>query len=137
MKQFGKRNGGGNERKICIDKFSSGHRRQIEQLQAQIEELEARYKSDLSRLKNKYQAEIEELHVRFETIKRVKADLENQLKKLQANLKDLQDQFIEEQTLHEATRELLAAADKRNGNHSPFIFTPFDISMLSFRYPPW
>ena len=90
----------------------------------------------MSRLKNKYQAEIEELHVRFETIKRVKADLENQLKKLQANLKDIQDQFIEEQTLHEATRELLAAADKRNGNHYLLIVILFDISASCFRYPP-
>lgn len=95
--------------------FSSGHRRQIEQLQAQIEELEARYKTDVSRLKAKFQTEIDELHLRCESLKKIRAELENQLKKLQGNLKDAQDQLLEEQALHEATRDLLAAADKRNG----------------------
>ncbi|CAF1134894.1 unnamed protein product [Adineta steineri] len=103
------------EREEELDTIRSGHRRQLEQIQAQMEEGEARFKADMNRLKSKSQAEIEELRVRCESFKKAKIDMENQLKKLQANIKEIHDQFIEEQTLHEASRELLAAADKRNG----------------------
>jgi DNA repair exonuclease SbcCD ATPase subunit len=97
--------------------FRVGHRRQLEQMQSQIEELEVRYKTDMSRLKSKCQAEIDELHLRYESLKKIKAELENHLKKLQVGLKEAQDHLLEEQTLHETTRDLLNAAEKRNGIH--------------------
>jgi DNA polymerase elongation subunit (family B) len=84
-------------------------------LQSQIEELETRYKTDLNRLKSKFQAELDELRLRHESLKKIKAELENHIKKLQAGIKDAQDRLIEEQTIHETTRDLLNAAEKRNG----------------------
>ena len=98
------------------------HRRQIEQLQTQLEELETRYKTDINRLKSKFQAELDELRLRCESLKKIKAELENHLKKLQAGLKDAQDRLAEEQAVHEATRELLNAAEKRNGLNEIFNF---------------
>ena len=90
-------------------------------MQTQLEELEVRYKTDLSRLKSKFQTELDELHLRHESLKKVKAEIENHLKKLQAALKDAQDHLIEEQTLHETTRDLLNTAEKRNGKMIPKI----------------
>lgn len=87
-------------------------------MQSQIEEIEGRCKAEVARLKSKFQTEIDELHLKLESLKKAKADLENQIKKLHAALKDLQDQLIEEQNIHEATRELLNAAEKRNGSNS-------------------
>jgi septal ring factor EnvC (AmiA/AmiB activator) len=84
-------------------------------MQAQIEEVELRYKTDINRIKSKFQAELDELRLRHESLKKIKGELENHLKKLQAGIKDAQDHLAEEQTLHEATRDLLTAADKRNG----------------------
>ena len=84
-------------------------------MQAQIEEVEMRAKAEINRIKSKLQAELEEFRISYESLKKIKIEMENQLKKLQANLKDAQDQLIEEQNIHEATRELLNAAEKRNG----------------------
>ncbi len=109
------------EKEEELDILRSAHRRQLDQMQAQIEELELRYKTDINRLKSKFQAELDELRLRYESLKKVKVELENHLKKLQAGLKDVQDRLIEEQTLHETTRDLLNAAEKRNGGNLIFI----------------
>lgn len=98
-----------------LDALRASHRRQTEQLQTQLEELEVKYKTDVNRLKSKYQTELDDLRNRCESLKRIKAELEVHLKKLQAALKDAQDHLIEEQTLHETTKEMLNAAEKRNG----------------------
>ncbi|CAF5114064.1 unnamed protein product [Rotaria magnacalcarata] len=85
-------------------------------MQSQIEELEVRYKTDISRLKSKFQAEIDEIRHHYDSLKKVKAELENHLKKLQVGIKEVQDRLAEEQTLHETTRDALSAAEKRNGS---------------------
>jgi predicted nucleic acid-binding Zn-ribbon protein len=103
------------EKEEELEALRSSHRRQIEQLQSQLEELEVRYKTDLNRMKSKFQAELDEIRLRYESLKKIKAELENHLKKLQVGLKEAQDRLIEEQTLHETTRDLLNAAEKRNG----------------------
>jgi chromosome segregation ATPase len=46
-------------------------------------------------------------------LKKVKSELENHLKKLQTTVKEAQDHLIEEQSLHETTRDLLNAAEKK------------------------
>jgi chromosome segregation ATPase len=98
-----------------LESLRLSHRRQLEQMTTQIEELEVRYKTDINRIKSKYQAELDEIRLRYESLKKIKAELENHLKKLQAGLKEAQDRLIEEQTIHETTRDLLNAAEKRNG----------------------
>jgi len=105
------------EKEEELEALRSSHRRQIEQLQSQLEELEVRYKTDLNRMKSKFQAELDEIRLRYDSLKKIKAELENHLKKLQVGLKEAQDRLIEEQTLHETTRDLLNAAEKRNGQN--------------------
>lgn len=85
-------------------------------MQSQMEELEVRYKTETSRLKSKLQNEIDEIRIRYESLKKVKSEMEHHLKKLQVNIKEAQDRLIEEQTAHAATRELLNASEKRFGN---------------------
>ena len=82
-------------------------------MQSQMEELELRSKTEISRIKSKYQTELDELRLRYESLKKIKAETENHLKKLQAGIKEAQDRLIEEQTIHGATRELLSASEKR------------------------
>lgn len=93
--------------------FRVNHRRQLEQLQSSLEELEVRSKTEISRLKSKYQTEIDEIRLRYDSLKKVKSEMENHLKKLQLSVKEAQDRLIEEQTGHSATRELLNASEKR------------------------
>jgi predicted nuclease with TOPRIM domain len=87
-------------------------------MQSQIEELELRYKTELSRVKSKLQNELDEIRLRYESLKKVKGELENHLKKLQGTVKDAQDRLIEEQAAHNATRDLLSASEKRFGKFS-------------------
>lgn len=84
-------------------------------------------------MKTKFQNEIEEIRVRYESLRKIKVELENQLKKLQAALKDAQDRLIEEQNVHEATRELLNAAEKRNGSFF-FSLKNFDFQRFVFLF---
>jgi predicted nuclease with TOPRIM domain len=84
-------------------------------LQSQLEETELRYKTETSRLKSKLQNELEEIRLRYESLKKVKSELENHLKKLQGNVKEAQDRLSEEQSAHNATRDLLSASEKRFG----------------------
>jgi chromosome segregation ATPase len=123
------------EKEEELELLRSGHRRQIEQLQAQLEELEVRYKTDINRLKSKFQAELDEIRLRYESLKKVKAELENHLKKLQVGIKEAQDRLIEEQTLHDTTRDLLNAAEKRNGQN--LIFIEIIKSFFLFRSSSW
>jgi myosin heavy chain 6/7 len=123
------------EKEEELELLRSGHRRQIEQLQAQLEELEVRYKTDINRLKSKFQAELDEIRLRYESLKKVKAELENHLKKLQVGIKEAQDRLIEEQTLHDTTRDLLNAAEKRNGQN--LIFIEITKSFFLFRSSSW
>ena len=83
-------------------------------MQGQIDELELRYKTDISRLKAKFQAELDDISLRYDSLKKIKAELEIQLKKVQDALKDAQDRLAEEQALHETTQEALIAAERRN-----------------------
>jgi hypothetical protein len=107
-------------------------------MQSQIEELELRYKTELSRVKSKLQNELDEIRLRYESLKKVKGELENHLKKLQGTVKDAQDRLIEEQTTHNATRDLLSASEKRFGKfHSrkekQTIHYSFNFRSYSFR----
>ena len=89
-------------------------------MQSQMEELEVRYKTELSRIKSKLQNELDELRLRYDSLKKIKSEMENHLKKLQGTVKEAQDRLIEEQTIHAATRELLNASEKRFGKISIF-----------------
>jgi len=99
------------EEELNVQRVSN--RRQIETLQESIETAESRAKSEISSLKKKYQAEIEDLKSRNELTKRALADAEANSKKIQQSLKEVSDKLYEEQHTHDADRELLIAAEKR------------------------
>lgn len=61
----------------------SQNRRHLEQTQAQLEEAEARHKSDVNSLKKKHQADLDDVRFKLETAKKAKLEAENQQKKLQ------------------------------------------------------
>ncbi|CAF3576738.1 unnamed protein product [Rotaria sp. Silwood1] len=103
------------EKEEELDILRSSQRKQLEQMQAQMEEIEIRYKTEVSRIKSKLQNEIDELRLRYDSLKKIKSEMENHLKKLQVNIKEAQDRLIEEQTAHAATRELLSTSEKRFG----------------------
>lgn len=124
------------EKEEELDVLRVSHRRQLDQMQTQIEELEVRYKTDMQRLKAKYQGEIEELRLQLDSLKRIRAELENHLKKLQVALKDAQDHLLEEQTLHETTRGLLNGVEKRNGKRR-ILYLHRDYRVFSFSYSSW
>ena len=84
-------------------------------MQSQMEEIEVRYKTEISRVRSKLQNELDDIRLRYDSLKKIKAELENHFKKLQAAVKDAQDRLIEEQTLHSATRDLLSSSEKRFG----------------------
>jgi septal ring factor EnvC (AmiA/AmiB activator) len=84
-------------------------------MQSQMEEIEVRSKTEISRIKSKLQNELDDIRLRYESLKKIKAEMENHLKKLQNNLKDAQDRLIEEQTGHGQTRDLLSSSEKRFG----------------------
>jgi septal ring factor EnvC (AmiA/AmiB activator) len=101
-----------------IKNFRSGHRRQLEQMQSQMEEVEVRYKTEISRIKSKLQNELDDIRLRYDSLKKIKSEMENHLKKLQAAVKEAQDRLIEEQSQHAAARDLLGASEKRFGKIS-------------------
>ncbi|CAF1258268.1 unnamed protein product [Rotaria magnacalcarata] len=96
-----------------LESLRTNQRKQLELMQAQMEELEVRYRTETSRIKSKLQNEIDEIRIRYDSLKKIKSEMENHLKKLQGNIKEAQDRLIEEQTTHAATRELLNASEKR------------------------
>lgn len=59
------------------------NRRQLEQTQAQLEDAEARHKSDINSLKKKHQADLDDMRCKLDSAKKAKIEAENQQKKLQ------------------------------------------------------
>ena len=122
-----------------LDASRTAHRRQLEAMQNQIEENEARHKNDISSIKKKFQAEMDDLRSRYEGAKKAKIDAENTSKKYQQSNKvrvddewsvgplfgstswltalpifqELLDKLTEEQHMHDLTRDQLSSAEKR------------------------
>lgn len=59
----------------------------MDELQRTIIEIESRYKSEISRLKKKYDSEIREYEIQIETLNRTNAELAKSNKSLSARLK--------------------------------------------------
>ena len=96
-----------------LDAQKIASRRQIESLQSQLEESELRHKNDLSSLKKRNQAELDEALYKCEQTTKAKVEAENQLKKTQLANKELLDKLTEEQHMLDATRDQLSSAEKR------------------------
>ena len=66
---------------------SKSSQRALEELQRTMNDLEAKYKSELSRLKKKYETEIREHEIQIDTLNRNNAELNKANKSLAARLK--------------------------------------------------
>lgn len=89
-------------------------KRQIESLQSVLDENEARNKSELISAKKKLGAELDDALQQCEVLKKMKNDQEVGYKKLQLTHKELSDKLIEEQNLHEMTKDQMNAGDKKS-----------------------
>lgn len=70
-----------------MEALRKNNQRTIEELQRTIVEIETRYKSELGRLKKKYDAELREYEITVENLNRVNADLQRQAKAAQGRVK--------------------------------------------------
>lgn len=67
--------------------YSKGGQRALDELQRTIIEIETKYKSELSRLKKKYDAEIREYEIQIETLNRANGELARNNKGLAGKVK--------------------------------------------------
>jgi myosin protein heavy chain len=96
-----------------LDAQKIGARRQVETLQSQLEDAEARHKNELASLKKRFQVEVDETLYKLDSVTKSKVEAENLLKKTQLINKELLDKLTEEQHLSDATREQMNNAEKR------------------------
>jgi len=78
----------------CFFFHRKNNQRTIEELQRTIVEIETRYKSELGRLKKKYDSEIREYEITVENLNRVNADLTRQAKGAGARVKVRLSRFL-------------------------------------------
>ena len=67
--------------------FSKSSQRAIEELQRTIVEIEAKYKSEIARIKKKYETDMREFEIQIETLNRTNADLQKANKAIQSRIK--------------------------------------------------
>ncbi|VEL28715.1 unnamed protein product [Protopolystoma xenopodis] len=84
--------------------FRKSTTRTIEELTITITDMEVKYKSELSRLKKKYEATINELEINLDIANKANANLLKDNKNLAQRVKDLELLLEEERRNHEATQ---------------------------------
>jgi len=88
------------------------HQRAIEQLQHSLEG-ESKAKAEALRMKGKLESDINELEISFGHANKANGDLHKMIKKIQTDIKCLQDRAMEEQSYASQIREQFSAADRR------------------------
>lgn len=99
-----------------IDVMKIAHKRQLESSQTVSDEIENKYKTELSLLKKKFGSELEEALMQLEIAKKSKSDADINIKKLMLSNKEITDQLLQEQNSNETSKELLVSSDKRNSS---------------------
>ncbi|KAG5442502.1 Paramyosin, partial [Clonorchis sinensis] len=87
--------------------------RTIEELTVTITEMEVKYKSELSRLKKRYESNIAELELQLDTANKANANLMKENKTLAQRVKDLEAFLEEERRLREAAESNLQASERK------------------------
>lgn len=90
------------------------NRRQLDLLQENLNNVEQKFKNEINNSKKKHITESEELKAKVELLKKTRADMDANTKRLQQLNKELSDKLIEEQNLHDATSDQMAIIEKKN-----------------------
>merc|ERR1712179_401371 len=73
----------------------------------------AKAKAEAMRQKSKYEADIHELEISFDHANKANGDLSKTVKKVQLEIKDMQDKYMEENNLASEYREQFSVAERR------------------------
>jgi len=88
------------------------HQKAIESMQNALE-AEAKAKAEALRMKKKLESDINELEISLDHTNKSNGDLGKQIKKIQNEIKDLQDRAMEEQHMASEYREQFGVAERR------------------------
>merc|ERR1719228_2283999 len=103
------------EKEEEFDATRKVHLKAVENMQAALE-AEAKAKAEALRQKAKYEADIHELEISFDHSKKANADLSKTIKKVQLEIKDMQDKYMEEYNLASEYREQFSVAERRGNS---------------------
>jgi len=96
-----------------LERLRATSHRTIEELTVQINQLEIKYKSDVSRLKKKFEASIAELEAQLDTASAANVNLSKEVKNLLMRLTEAEKLLEEEKRAHDAAEETLAISERR------------------------
>merc|ERR1712055_503808 len=88
------------------------HLKAIENMQSALE-LEAKSKAEAQRQWAKYKADIHDLEISYDHTQKTHFDLSKTVKKVQLEIKDMQDKYMEEHNLASEYREQFSVAERR------------------------
>merc|ERR1719309_1732877 len=91
------------------------HLKAVENMQTALE-AEAKAKAEALRQKAKYEADIHELEISLDHSTKANADLSKTIKKVQLEIKDMQDKYMEENHLASEYREQFSVAERRGNS---------------------
>lgn len=96
-----------------IDNIRKAGQRALDELQRTIIEIESRYKSEISRLKKKYEVEIREYEIQIETLNRSNGELAKSNKSMSARLKEIEIALDEERRSGEEARQAVTVLERK------------------------
>merc|ERR1711970_457728 len=91
------------------------HLKAYENMQSALE-LEAKDKAEAQRQWAKYKADIHDLEISYDHTQKTYADLTKTVKKVQLEIKEMQDKYMEEHTLASEYREQFSVAERRGNS---------------------
>merc|ERR1719431_1557067 len=107
---------------LCVaqkeEEFSStrrSHQKALENVQASLEN-ELKSKSEALRQKQKLESDIQQLHISIDHSDKANSDIQKTVKKLNFEIKELQDKALEEQHIASEYREQCAAEERKSNS---------------------
>merc|ERR1712106_13779 len=91
------------------------HLKAVENMQGALE-AEAKAKAEALRQKGKYEADIHELEISLDHSSKANSDLGKTIKKVQIEIKDMQDRYMEENNLASEYREQFSVCERRGNS---------------------
>merc|ERR1712106_489315 len=105
------------EKEEEFDATRKVHLKAVENMQGALE-AESKAKAEALRQKGKYEADIHELEISLDHSSKANSDLGKTIKKVQIEIKDMQDRYMEENNLASEYREQFSVCERRgNANH--------------------
>merc|ERR1712042_232539 len=103
------------EKEEEFDATRKSHLKAVDNMQAAFE-AEAKAKAEALRQKVKYEADIHELKISYDHSEKANYDLTKTIKKVQLEIKDMQDKYMEEHNLASEYREQFSVAERRGNS---------------------